>query len=79
METDEDVNDSESEEEKPLQKKKPVIVLDVGDDGRPLLPDTVVDGSLGFDDVHPIVREYITVNYSSVLSICVLTVTTQTR
>lgn len=59
-----DVGNSSSEEDGPSKKKKPTIELEVGQDGRPLLPDTVADGSLPFDDLHPIVREYMTMNYS---------------
>lgn len=59
-------SDSESDEDERCKRKKAAIQLEIGDDGRPLLPDTVMDGSLGFDDLHPIVREYMTVNYSSV-------------
>lgn len=59
-----DIEDSGSEGDGPYKKKKRVIELEVGQDGRPLLPDTVADGSLAFDDLHPIVREYMTMNYS---------------
>lgn len=59
-----DVENSSSEEDGPFKRKKPTIELEVGQDGRPLLPDTVADGSLAFDDLHPIVREYMNMNYS---------------
>lgn len=58
------LKESDSEEEVKRVKKKPVVKLEVGDDERPLLPNTVLDGSLGFDDLHPMVREYMTMNYS---------------
>ena len=29
-------------------------------------PESVVEESMGFDEMHPIVREYVMINYSSV-------------
>jgi hypothetical protein len=58
------VEDSDSDEDRPPKKRKPVVKLEVGEDDRPLLPDTVMDASMVFDDLHPIVREYMTLNYS---------------
>jgi hypothetical protein len=66
QQTDADGEDSDSEEDRPPKKQKPVVKLEVGEDDRPLLPDTVMDGSMIFDDLHPIVREYMTLNYSCV-------------
>jgi hypothetical protein len=64
--TDGDVDDSDSEEDKPPKKQKPVVKLEVGEDDRPMLPDSVMDASMIFDDLHPIIREYMTLNYSFV-------------
>ena len=64
--TDGDVDDSDSEEDRPPKKQKPVVELEVGEDDRPLLPDSVMDASMIFDDLHPIIREYMTLNYSFV-------------
>jgi hypothetical protein len=38
-------SDSESDEDEPRKRKKAAIQLEIGDDGRPLLPDTVMDTS----------------------------------
>ena len=62
--TDGDAEDSDSEEDRRPKKQKPVVKLEVGEDDRPLLPDTVMDASMVFDDLHPIVRDYMTLNYS---------------
>ena len=58
------MDDSGSEDDRKSKKKTPAVKLEIAENGRPIIPDAVIDGSLAFDDLHPIVREYMTMNYS---------------
>lgn len=54
---------SSDEEVKSQRKKKVPIILETADNGSPLLPATVADGSMTFDKLHPILREYLNCHY----------------
>lgn len=54
---------SSDEEVKSQRKKKVPVVLETADDGSPLLPATVSDGSMTFDKLHPMLREYLNCHY----------------
>ncbi len=57
-------NELSSDEEPASRRKKKVpIVLDADDDGTPLLPNTVADGTMTFEKLHPILREYLNCHY----------------
>jgi hypothetical protein len=62
---DPDGDDSSTDEETSFhRKKKPAIQLEISDNGRPILPESVSNGELSFDQMHPIVRDYLNINYS---------------
>jgi len=58
-------NEDSSDDDQVKTKKKPSVVLETNADGRPLLPDSVVNSSLSFDQMHPILRDYLNINYSN--------------
>ena len=53
-----------SDEETTTRKRKKVPVrLETADDGSPVLPPSVADGTMTYDRLHPILREYLNCHY----------------